>query len=93
MSKMMGYFTNCLARLNEYIEREQKSGTDIPRFTKNQIRVLVRHLERKEMFHYRHAIDCDGKPCQCDDRRMAEFIKILCAMNSKLPQGLLDTMI
>jgi hypothetical protein len=93
MSKMLGYFTNSLAKLNEYIEREQKSGSDIPRFTKNQIRVLVRYLERKELFRFRHAIDCDGKRCQCDDRRRAEFIKIIRAMNSKLPQGILDTII
>ena len=93
MSKMLGYFTNSLAKLNEYIERENKQGSDIPRFTKNQIRILVRYLERRELFRFRHAIDCNGKPCTCDDRRKAEFIKLIRAMNSKLPQGLLDTII
>ena len=93
MSKMIGYFTNSLAKLNDYIERENKAGSDIPRFTKNQIRILVRYLERRDIFRFRHAIDCDGKPCTCDDRRKAEFIKIIRAMNSKLPAGVLDTII
>ena len=93
MSKMIGYFTNSLAKLNDYIERENKRGSDIPRFTKNQIRILVRYLERRDIFRFRHAIDCNGKPCTCDDRRKAEFIKIIRAMNSKLPAGLLDTII
>ena len=41
MSKMLGYFTNSLAKLNEYIERENKRGSDIPRLTKNQIRIQI----------------------------------------------------
>jgi len=30
--RMLGYFTNTLAKLNRYIERENKAGKDIPRF-------------------------------------------------------------
>ena len=93
MSKMLGYFTNSLAKLNEYIERENKRGSDIPRFTKNQIRLLVRYLERRDLFRFRHAIDCDGRRCHCDARRRAEFIRAITAMNRKLPQGLLDTIL
>lgn len=93
MSKMLGYFTNSIARLNEYIERENKNGSDIPRFTKNQIRILVRYLERRELFRFRHAIDCDGRHCRCDDRRRAEFIRIVRAMNRKVPQAVLDMLV
>ncbi len=93
MSKMLGYFTNSLAKLNEYIERENKHGSDIPRFTKNQIRILVRHLERRDLFRFRHAIDCTGRPCSCDERRKAEFIRLVRAMNARLPQGLLDNLV
>jgi len=93
MSKMMGYFTNSLSKLNEYIERESKRGSDIPRFTKNQIRVLVRYLERRDVFRFRHAIDCDGRHCRCDDRRREEFIRLVQLMNSRIPRTLLEMFI
>jgi hypothetical protein len=90
---MLGYFTNSIAKLNDYIERENKKGSDIPRFTKNQIRILVRYLAMREVFRFRHAIDCDGRHCRCDDRRRQEFIRIIQAMNRKVPQAVLEMLV
>jgi hypothetical protein len=94
MSRMMGYFTNTLAKLNRYIERENKKGADIPRFTKGQIRLIVRYLEAKELFLFPHAIDCGGGPhCHCDEKRKAEFRQLLHAVNRKIPSAMLETII
>jgi hypothetical protein len=94
MPKMLGYFTNTLAKLNRYIEREQKNGSDIPRFTKGQIRLIVRHLERKDVFRYRHEIDCPGgQSCQCDRARVQEFKVLVRSLNRKLPGPILELLV
>lgn len=94
MPGMMGYFTNSMAKLNRYIERENKNGKDIPRFTKNQIRLVVRYLERRELFRFRHTLDCPGgRSCRCDLRRREEFIRILQLMNRKIPRAALEAII
>jgi len=94
MPKMLGYFTNALAKLNRYIEREQKQGSDIPRFTKGQIRLIVRHLERKESFRFAHAIDCrGGQSCHCDQRRIQEFKDLVQSFNQKLPVPILEMLV
>jgi hypothetical protein len=92
--KMMGYFTNTLAKLNRYIERENKAGNDIPRFTKSQIRLIVKRLEREELFKFKHAIDCLGPPsCHCDEIRTQEFRTLVQTMNHKLPAAVLEMLI
>ncbi|MEM4729874.1 MAG: hypothetical protein QXH42_08990 [Thermoplasmata archaeon] len=90
---MLGYFTNCLAKVNRYIERENKRGSDIPRFTKAQIRLIVRYLERRELFAHPHAIDCDGRGCRCAELRRREFIRLLRKLNRKLPRAVLEALI
>jgi hypothetical protein len=50
--KPVGYFMNTLAKLNNYIERENKRGADIPRFTKTQIRKIALFLEDHELFNF-----------------------------------------
>lgn len=90
---VLGYFTNCLARVNSYIERENKRGSDIPRFTKAQIRLIVRYLERREIFVRRHAMGCDGRRCRCDELRRREFIRVLRTLNRKLPRAVLEALI
>lgn len=92
--KMLGYFTNLLAKLNRYIERENKAGNDIPRFTKGQIRLIVRYLERKEAFRFQHTIDCrGGMYCRCDQLREQEFKGLVKSMNRKLPASILEMLI
>ena len=92
--KMLGHFTNTLAKLNRYIERENKNGADIPRFTKGQIRLIVRYLERRELFRFPHAIDCrGGQACHCDEKRKEEFRGLVRAMNRKLPSSVLEMLI
>jgi len=94
MAKMMGYFTNMLAKLNRYIEREQKRGSDIPRFTKGQIRLIVRGLERRDIFRFHHVIDCSGgQACHCDQKRVQEFKELVRAYNQKLPGSILELVI
>ena len=94
MAKMLGYFTNTLAKLNRYIEREQKQGSDIPRFTKGQIRLIVRHLEKKESFRFQHAIDCrGGQSCHCDQARVQEFKDLVQSFNRKLPGSILELLV
>ena len=92
--KMMGYCTNLLEKLNRYIERENKAGRDIPRFTKSQIRLIVRYLERKEVFMFPHAIDCPGgAKCHCDEARLNEFRGAVRSMNRRLPASILEMLI
>ena len=92
--RMLGYFTNTLAKLNRYIERENKAGKDIPRFTKSQIRLIVKRLEREEAFKFEHAIDCRGPPnCHCDDIRTREFWSLVKNVNHKLPVAVLEMLI
>jgi hypothetical protein len=92
--RMLGYFTNTLAKLNRYIERENKAGKDIPRFTKSQIRLIVKRLEREEAFKFEHAIDCRGPPnCRCDDIRTREFRSLVKNVNHKLPASVLEMLI
>ena len=94
MSRMMGYFTNILDKLNRYIERENKAGKDIPRFTKGQIRLIVKRLEREESFKFEHAIDCLGPPyCHCDDVRTRRFRSLVKNVNHKLPPAVLGMLI
>jgi len=94
MPKMLGYFTNTLAKLNRYIEREQKLGSDIPRFTKGQIRLIVRHLERKDIFRFQHEIDCrGGQSCHCDQARVQEFTALVRSFNQKLPVPILEMLL
>ena len=115
---MLGYFTNTLAKLNRYIERENKAGKDIPRFldfagqtqrakskdertfeesaefTKSQIRLIVKRLEREESFKFKHAIDCLGRPnCRCDDIRTKEFRHLVENVNHKIPAAVLEMLI
>jgi hypothetical protein len=91
---MLGYFTNTLAKLNRYIERENKAGKDIPRFTKSQIRLIVKRLEREESFKFKHAIDCLGPPnCCCDDVRTKEFRHLVENVNHKIPAAVLEMLI
>ena len=92
--KMLGYFTNTLAKVNRYIERQNKQGADLPRFTKGQIRLIVRYLERKDIFRFPHAIDCRGPPyCTCDQQRVKEFQGLVRSMNRKLPRSILEMLI
>jgi hypothetical protein len=137
--RMLGYFTNTLAKLNRYIERENsalpagsafvrelalqvkfpnKAGKDIPRFldfatqsqrakskdertfeesaefTKSQIRLIVKRLERQESFKFEHAIDCLGPPnCHCDEIRTREFRGLVKTLNHKLPAAVLEMLI
>jgi hypothetical protein len=92
--RMLGYFTNTLAKLNRYIERENKAGKDIPRFTKSQIRLIVKRLERQESFKFEHAIDCLGPPnCHCDEIRTREFKHLVENVNHKLPVSVLEMLI
>ena len=92
--RMLGYFTNTLAKLNRYIERENKAGKDIPRFTKTQIRLIVKRLERQESFKFEHAIDCLGPPyCHCDEIRTREFRNLVKTLNHKLPVAILEMLI
>ena len=92
--RMLGYFTNTLSKINRYIENENKAGKDIPRFTKSQIRLIVKRLERQESFKFEHAIDCLGPPkCHCDDVRTREFSYLVKNVNHKLPPTILETLI
>jgi len=92
--RMLGYFTNTLSKLNRYIERENKAGNDIPRFTQSQIRLIVKRLERQESFKFKHAIDCLGPPnCHCDETRAREFFGIVRTLNQKLPVSVLEMLI
>ena len=94
LMRMLGYFTNTLAKLNRYIERENKAGKDIPRFTKSQIRLIVKRLERQDSFQFEHAIDCRGHPkCLCDDIRTREFRSLVKNVNHKLPASVLEMLI
>ncbi|MGQ9583429.1 MAG: hypothetical protein ACUVV6_07960 [Thermoplasmatota archaeon] len=90
---MLGYFTNCLAKLNSWIDRENRLGSDIPRFTKAQVRVIVRYLERRDIFVHRHALDCDRRRCRCDELRRREFIRLVRALNRKIPRAALEALI
>ena len=92
--RMLGYFTNTLAKLNRYIERENKAGKDIPRFTKSQIRLIVKRLEREDAFKFEHEIDCLGPPnCRCDDIRTKEFKHLIKNVNHKLPVSVMEMLI
>jgi hypothetical protein len=92
--RMLGYFTNTLTKMNRYIERENKAGKDIPRFTKSQIRLIVKRLERQESFKFEHAIDCLGPPnCHCDEIRTREFRGLVKTLNHKLPAAVLEMLI
>jgi hypothetical protein len=50
--KGIGYFMNILGKLNAWIERENKRGSDIPRFTKVQIRRIALFMERHHLFNF-----------------------------------------
>jgi len=92
--RMLGYFTNTLSKINRYIERENKAGKDIPRFTKSQIRLIVKRLELEEAFKFKHAIDCLGPPkCHCDEVRTKEFRHLVENVNHKLPVSVLEMLI
>jgi len=94
--KAIGYFTNVIAKLNDYVERENKnkSGSDLPRFTKAQIRLIVRYLERKDIFRFGHAIDCTGgKACTCRDKQKEEFIRTVSVLNRRIPRAVLEMLI
>jgi len=92
--KMLGYFTNTFGKLNRYIERQNKAGADIPRFTKGQIRLIVKRLEREDLFKFEHAIDCRGPPtCRCDEIRTREFRNIVKTVNNKLPVSALESLL
>jgi hypothetical protein len=94
MPKVMGYFTNCLQRLNEYVDKEQKNGSEIPRFTKTQVRLIVKYLEKKDIFNFGHAIDCNGGPsCHCRAIQKEEFIRTISLINRKIPRAILETLI
>jgi len=92
--KAIGYFTNVIAKLNDYVERENKTGSDVPRFTKAQIRLIVRYLERKEIFQFGHAIDCSGgKACSCREKQKEEFIRTVSVLNRRIPRAVLEMLI
>ena len=57
--KGIGYFLNILSKLNDWIERENKRGSDIPRFTKVQLRKMALYLERNHLFNF-DALRADG---------------------------------
>ncbi len=90
---MLGRFTNCLASLNRWIERENRRGADIPRFTKAQIRLIARYLERRDIFVHRHALDCRGGRCRCAELRRREFIRVVRALNRRVPRAALEALI
>jgi hypothetical protein len=92
--KAIGYFTNVIAKLNDYVERENKTGSDVPRFTKAQVRLIVRYLERKEIFQFGHSIDCDGgKACSCREKQKEEFIRTVSVLNRRIPRAVLEMLI
>jgi hypothetical protein len=94
MPKVMGYFTNCLQRLNEYVDKEQKNGSEIPRFTKTQIRLIVKYLEKRDIFRFDHVIDCNGgKDCHCQNLQKEEFIRTVSIINHSIPRAILEMLI
>lgn len=50
--KGIGFFMNLLSKINKWIERQNKKGGDIPRFTKVQIRKIALYLENHYMFNF-----------------------------------------
>ena len=94
MPRVMGYFTNCLQRLNDYVERQNKTGQELPRFTKAQIRLIVKYLEKKDIFHFGHIIDCQGGPsCHCRAIQKEEFIKTIHILNRRIPRAVLEMLV
>jgi len=78
--RSIGYFLNLMGRLNRYIERENKKGRDIPRFTKAQIRMIFRFLARNSAF----SIEMTNKPTAA---QMRAFTGVVQEVNKNLPEG------
>jgi hypothetical protein len=94
MPKVMGYFTNCIQRLNDYVEKENKNGQELPRFTKTQVRLIVKYLEKRDIFQFGHAIDClGGSGCHCKAIQKEEFIRTISIINHSIPRAVLEMLI
>ena len=50
--KGLGYFMNALAKIDSWLDREERRGSDIHRFTKVQLRRIALYLERNYLFNF-----------------------------------------
>jgi hypothetical protein len=57
--KGLGYFMNVLAKVDGWLDREERRGSDLHRFTKVQLRRIALYLERNYLFNF-DALRSDG---------------------------------
>jgi|GEM_PF-2140336 len=57
--KGLGYFMNVLAKLDSWLDREERRGSDFHKFTKVQMRRIALYLEKNYLFNF-DALRSDG---------------------------------
>lgn len=73
----LGYFINLLGKMNRWIDRENKQGMDIPRFTRVQLRRIALYLENHHLFNFNALRRGSGRdlPVGGDDRGSASALE------------------
>jgi hypothetical protein len=77
--KGLGYFMNVLAKLDTWLDREERRGSDFHRFTKVQLRRIALYLERNYLFNF-DALRADHG----EARRRAERLRVQHALERGL---------
>ncbi len=57
--KGLGYFMNVLSKVDSWLDREERRGSDLHRFTKVQLRRIALYLEKNYLFNF-DALRSDG---------------------------------